>query len=149
MVPQHCKQCILCTHTHMRAHTRMDVAIWTWVILRAIFPCTVQARLLEVVHELLGPVRWTPNTHPFERSGWNPTILTYNKRQLLRWADSGSQVTRCNSRPSVLFMFWQKLQQETCSVVLRYLLLTTLAIPVRCKEPTSRGSGTPASAFTA
>lgn len=46
----------------------------------------LQARLREVVMELLGPVRWDPSTHPSEQGegGWSPTLLGFDKRALLR-----------------------------------------------------------------
>lgn len=43
-----------------------------------------QARLREVLDELLGPLRWSAATHGADPAAWQPTVLGINKRDFLQ-----------------------------------------------------------------
>jgi len=48
----------------------------------------LQARLKEVLNEMLGPVRWSPATHGAAAAagrGWEPTVMGLDKRLMLRY----------------------------------------------------------------
>lgn len=84
---------------------------WLVTYVRQLAADEDEARLKEILNELLGPIRWSPTTHGAASApgkGWEPKIMGQDKRQILRY-DVLREVSRVRS-PSMQSLATQSLE---------------------------------------
>ncbi|KAF5833723.1 TUP1-like enhancer of split-domain-containing protein [Dunaliella salina] len=84
---------------------------WLQTYVRQLAGDEDEARLKEIINDLLGPMRWSPSSHGAASAhgkGWEPKIFDLDKRQILRY-DVLREVSRVRS-PSMQSLATQSLE---------------------------------------